>query len=125
MEHAFLDAGYPNLQKDKDGKIVPKPADTKVIKHGRVDLVIMVIRHHGVRSDRSVPGRCSRPRSATPHVAALHIGNGWFGGMRRCSPPRSSRQPATSMLAFVSIGVALMTVVIGAMFLRDTRMSTS
>jgi hypothetical protein len=24
---AFLDAGYPNLRRDKDGKVVPKPAD--------------------------------------------------------------------------------------------------
>ena len=28
---AFLDAGYPNLQRDKGGKIVPKPADTAKI----------------------------------------------------------------------------------------------
>ena len=28
---AFLDAGYPNLQKDKDGKIVPKTADTSKV----------------------------------------------------------------------------------------------
>jgi hypothetical protein len=25
---AFLDTGYPNLQRNRDGKIVPKPADT-------------------------------------------------------------------------------------------------
>jgi hypothetical protein len=40
---AFLDAGYPNLQPDRDGKIVPKPADTANINWLMTELILVIM----------------------------------------------------------------------------------
>ena len=40
---AFLDAGYPNLQRDKDGKIMPKPADAAKINWFVTELILVMM----------------------------------------------------------------------------------
>jgi hypothetical protein len=51
-----------------------------------------------------------------------HIGNGWFGGMLR-SPRRRWSRPTGDIYygLWYPIVVALMTLVIGTIFLRDTK----
>ena len=82
---AFLDAGYPNLQKDKDGKIVPKPADASKVNWVMAELilVIMVIFVTMVYGPIAAflvemfPTKIRYTSMSLPY----HIGNGWFGGM--------------------------------------------
>jgi MFS family permease len=123
---AFLDAGYPNLQKDKDGKIVPKPADTSKVNWVMAELilVIMVIFVTMVYGPIAAflvemfPTKIRYTSMSLPY----HIGNGWFGGML---PLLATAVVAATGNIYAGlwypIGVALMTVVIGAVFLRDTK----
>jgi MFS family permease len=123
---AFLDAGYPNLQKDKDGKIVPKPADTSKVNWVMAELilVIMVIFVTMVYGPIAAflvemfPTKIRYTSMSLPY----HIGNGWFGGML---PLLTTAVVAATGNIYAGlwypIGVALMTVVIGAIFLRDTK----
>src|SRR6478752_1896387 len=81
------------------------------------------LRHDGVRSDRRVPGRAV-PDPHPLYVVSLpyHIGNGWFGGMLPLL--------ATAMVAakgdiyyglWYPIIVALITAVVGFLFLYETK----
>ena len=123
---AFLDAGYPNLQKDKDGKIVPKPADASKVNWVMAELilVIMVIFVTMVYGPIAAflvemfPTKIRYTSMSLPY----HIGNGWFGGML---PLLATAVVAATGNIYAGlwypIGVALMTVVFGALFLRDTK----
>jgi MFS family permease len=123
---AFLDAGYPNLERDKDGMVVPKAADTARINWFMTELilVIMVIYVTMVYGPQAAflvelfPTRIRYTSLSLPY----HIGAGWFGGMLPLL--------ATAIVAatgniynglWYPIAVAVMTAVIGALFLRDTK----
>ena len=123
---AFLDAGYPNLQKDKDGKIVPKPADASKVNWVMAELilVIMVIFVTMVYGPIAAflvemfPTKIRYTSMSLPY----HIGNGWFGGFL----------PTTAFAIVALTGniysglwypviVALITVVVGTLFLPETK----
>jgi MFS family permease len=123
---AFLDAGYPNLQRDKDGNVVPKAADTAKINWFMTELilVVMVIYVTMVYGPQAAflvelfPTRIRYTSLSLPY----HIGAGWFGGMLPLL--------ATAIVAatgniynglWYPILVAVMTAVIGGLFLRDTK----
>jgi MFS family permease len=123
---AFLDAGYPNLQRDKDGEVVPKAADTTKINWLMTELilVIMVIYVTMVYGPQAAflvelfPTRIRYTSMSLPY----HIGAGWFGGMLPLL--------ATAIVAatgniynglWYPIVVAIMTTVIGGLLLRDTK----
>ncbi len=123
---AFLEAGYPNLSKDKDGKIVPTFADTSKVNWAMsllvlVIMVIFVTMVYGPIAAFLVelfPTKIRYTSMSLPY----HIGNGWFGGML---PLLATAVVAATGNIYAGlwypIGVALMTVVIGAIFLRDTK----
>ena len=108
------------------GKIVPKPADTANINWvmTEVILVIMVIYVTMVYGPIAAflvemfPTKIRYTSMSLPY----HIGNGWFGGML---PLLATAVVAATGNIYAGlwypIGVALMTVVIGAVFLRDTK----
>jgi MFS family permease len=123
---AFLDAGYPNLQTDKEGKIVPKAANAANINWPMATLIltIMVIYVTMVYGPIAAflvelfPTRIRYTSMSLPY----HIGNGWFGGMLPLL--------ATAFVAakgdiyyglWYPIVVSIITVVIGFLFLRDTK----
>ncbi len=123
---AFLTAGYPNLQKNAAGAIVPKFADTSKINWPMTEviLVLMVIYVTMVYGPIAAflvemfPTQIRYTSMSLPY----HIGNGWFGGMLPLL--------ATAIVAatgniynglWYPIVVAVMTVIIGLIFLRDTR----
>jgi hypothetical protein len=123
---AFLDSGYPNLQRDKDGKIVPKPADTANINWSMTELilVIMVIYVTMVYGPIAAflvelfPTRIRYTSMSLPY----HIGAGFFGGMLPLL--------ATAIVAatgniynglWYPIVVAVMTAIIGGLLLHDTK----
>jgi MFS family permease len=123
---AFLAAGYPNLAKDKDGKIVAKLADPAKINWVMTELilVVMVIYVTMVYGPIAAflvelfPTRIRYTSMSLPY----HIGNGWFGGML---PLLATAFVAAYGNIYVGlwypIVVSVMTVVVGLVFLRDTR----
>jgi MFS family permease len=123
---AFLEAGYPNLQKNAAGAIVPKSADPAKINWVMAELIlfIMVIYVTMVYGPIAAflvemfPTKIRYTSMSLPY----HIGNGWFGGMLPLL--------ATAVVAatgdiyaglYYPIGVAVMTLVIGLIFLKDTK----
>ena len=123
---ALLTAGYPNLQKNAAGAIVSKPADTSKINWFMTELilVIMVIYVTMVYGPIAAflvemfPTKIRYTSMSLPY----HIGNGWFGGMLPLL--------ATAIVAatgniynglWYPIGVAVMTLIIGGIFLKDTK----
>jgi len=123
---AFLDAGYPNLAKNAAGAIVPKAADAAKVNWlaTEIILIIMVIYVTMVYGPIAAflvemfPTKIRYTSMSLPY----HIGNGWFGGMLPLL--------ATAVVAatgniyaglYYPIIVAVMTLVIGLFFLRDTR----
>jgi hypothetical protein len=123
---AFLTAGYPNLQKNAQGAIVAKAADTSKVNWFMAELIlfIMVIYVTMVYGPIAAflvelfPTNIRYTSMSLPY----HIGNGWFGGMLPLL--------ATAVVAatgniynglWYPIVVAGMTLVIGAIFLRDTK----
>jgi MFS family permease len=82
---AFLDAGYPNLQRNAQGAIVPKPADPSQVNWLMTTLIltIMVIYVTMVYGPIAAflvemfPTKIRYTSMSLPY----HIGNGWFGGM--------------------------------------------
>jgi MFS family permease len=126
---AFVAAGYPNLKKEeKDGKIVyaPVPADPAKIDWPLILAIlslflIYVALVYGPIAAFLVelfPTRIRYTSMSLPY----HIGNGWFGGMLPLL--------ATAIVAWAGniyaglwypIIVALGTVIIGALFLRETK----
>jgi len=123
---ALVEGGYPGLTKKDDGTFVPKSADKNAINWGMTLLIlfVMVIYVTMVYGPIAAflvelfPTRIRYTSMSLPY----HIGNGWFGGMLPLL--------ATAMVAasgdiykglWYPIVVALMTVVIGALFLRETK----
>jgi len=123
---AFLDAGYPNLQKSSDGRIVPKDADPANVNWfmATLILVIMVVYVTMVYGPIAAflvelfPTKIRYTSMSLPY----HIGNGWFGGMLPLLA--TAFVAATGDIYFglwYPIVVALMTTVVGWLFLRDTK----
>jgi hypothetical protein len=123
---AFLDAGYPNLQRDKDGKIVPKPADAAKINWFVTELILVIMVGYAAMVYGPVaaflvelfPTRIRYTSMSLPY----HIGAGVFGGMLPLL--------ATAVVAatgniynglWYPIAVAVMTTVFGGLLLRDTK----
>jgi MFS family permease len=123
---AFLDAGYPNLQRNAQGQIVVKSADPAKVNWVMAELilVIMVIYVTMVYGPIAAflvemfPTKIRYTSMSLPY----HIGNGWFGGML---PLLATAFVAAYGDIYVGlwypIVVASITVVIGALFLRDTK----
>jgi len=123
---AFFDAGYPNLQKDKDGKIVPKDANPANVDWfmATLILVIMVVYVTMVYGPIAAfvvelfPTKIRYTSMSLPY----HIGNGWFGGML---PLLATAFVAATGDIYIGlwypIVVAIMTTIIGGLFLRDTK----
>jgi MFS family permease len=123
---AFLDAGYPNLQRDKDGKIVSKPADAANINWLMTELILVIMVIYATMVYGPVaaflvelfPTKIRYTSLSLPY----HIGAGFFGGMLPLL--------ATALVAstgniyyglWYPIIVAVMTVVIGGVLLHDTK----
>jgi hypothetical protein len=119
---AFLAAGYPNLQKNKDGEIVAKPADPAKINWLMAELILVlmvgyVTMVYGPQAAQLVelfPTRIRYTSLSLPY----HIGAGWFGGMLPLL--------ATALVAaygdiyvglWYPIALALMTAIVGTLFL--------
>ncbi len=130
MAAALVDAGFPGLTKKTDDKgvvsFVNKPADKNAINWTMTLLIlfIMVLYVTMVYGPIAAflvelfPTRIRYTSMSLPY----HIGNGWFGGMLPLL--------ATAMVAasgdiyfglWYPIVVALMTVVVGTLFLRDNK----
>jgi MFS family permease len=123
---ALLDANYPGLQRNAQGQIVAKPADLSKVNWVMAELilVIMVIYVTMVYGPIAAflvemfPTKIRYTSMSLPY----HIGNGWFGGILPLL--------ATALVAaygniyaglWYPIIVAVMTLIIGTFFLRDTR----
>jgi MFS family permease len=123
---AFLDAGYPNLQRDKDGKIVPRSADTAKINWIMTELILVVMIIYAAMAYGPIaaflvelfPTRIRYTSLSLPY----HIGAGVFGGMLPLL--------ATAIVAatgniynglWYPILVAVMTTIVGGLMLRDTK----
>ena len=123
---AFLDAGYPNLQRDKDGKVVPKPADAAKVNWLMAELILLIMITYAAMVYGPVaaflvelfPTRIRYTSLSLPY----HIGAGVFGGMLPLL--------ATAIVAatgniynglWYPILVAAMTAVVGGLLLRDTK----
>jgi MFS family permease len=123
---AFLDAGYPNLQRDKDGKVVPKPADPAKVNWFVAELILLLLGTYAAMIYGPMaaflvelfPTRIRYTSLSLPY----HIGAGIFGGMLPLL--------ATAIVAatgniynglWYPILVAAMTAVVGAVSLRDTK----
>jgi MFS family permease len=123
---AFLDAGYPNLQRDKDGKVVPKPADTAKVNWFMTEaiLAVMVVYAAMVYGPMAAflvelfPTRIRYTSLSLPY----HIGAGVFGGMLPLLT--TAIVAATGNIyngLWYPIAVAVMTATVGGLFLRDTK----
>jgi MFS family permease len=122
---AFLDAGYPNLQRGPDGAITPKPADTSQINWFMTVLVLTIMGSYAAMVYGPVaaflvelfPTRIRYTSLSLPY----HIGAGVFGGMLPLL--------ATAIVAatgniynglWYPIIVAAMTAVVGGLLLGET-----
>ncbi len=123
---AFLDAGYPNLQRDKDGKVMPRPADPAKINWFMTEalLAVMVAYAAMVYGPMAAflvelfPTRIRYTSLSLPY----HIGAGVFGGMLPLLT--TAIVAATGNIydgLWYPIAVAVMTAVVGGLFLRDTK----
>jgi hypothetical protein len=123
---AFLDAGYPNLQRDKDGKVVPRPADPAKINWLMTEapLAVMVAYAAMVYGPMAAflvelfPTRIRYTSLSLPY----HIGAGVFGGMLPLLT--TAIVAATGNIydgLWYPIAVAVMTAVVGGLFLRETK----
>jgi len=123
---ALFEGGYPGLSKKDDGTFPPKNADRNGINWGMTLLILFVMIIYVTMVYGPIaaflvelfPTKIRYTSMSLPY----HIGNGWFGGMLPLL--------ATAMVAasgdiykglWYPIVVALMTVVIGALFLRETK----
>jgi hypothetical protein len=123
---ALLTAGYPNLTKNAAGAVVPKTADpgrinwvmTEVILLIMVIYVTMVYGPIAAFLVEMFPTQIRYTSMSLPY----HIGNGWFGGML---PLLATAIVATTGDIYAGLWypiiVAVMTLVIGFIFLRDTK----
>jgi len=123
---AFLDAGYPNLQKDKYGSIVPRPADTSNVNWLMAELILVIMMIYAAMLYGPLAALIVEmfPTSIRYTSVSLtyNIGAGWFGGMLPLL--------ATAFVAaygdiyfglWYPIGVAVVTAVAGGLFLRDPK----
>jgi MFS family permease len=123
---ALVEGGFPGLTKKDDGTYATKFADKNQINWGMTLLILFVMLIYVTMVYGPIaaflvelfPTRIRYTSMSLPY----HIGNGWFGGMLPLL--------ATAMVAasgdiykglWYPIVVALMTVVIGALFLRETK----
>jgi MFS family permease len=123
---ALLETGYPGLQRNAQGAIVPKPADLNKVNWVMAELilVIMVIYVTMVYGPIAAflvelfPTRIRYTSMSLPY----HIGNGWFGGILPLL--------ATALVAaygniyaglWYPIIISVMTLLVGAFFLRETK----
>jgi MFS family permease len=123
---AFLDAGYPNLARDKDGQLVPKAADSAKVNWFMTELVLVIMMIYATMVYGPVaaflvelfPTRIRYTSLSLPY----HIGAGFFGGML---PLLATAVVATTGNIYnglwYPIVVAVTTAVIGALWLRDTK----
>jgi MFS family permease len=123
---AFIDAGYPNLQRDKTGKIAPKAADTSKINWLMTELILLAMMAFAAMVYGPIaaflvelfPTRIRYTSISMPY----HIGAGVFGGMLPLL--------ATAVAAgtgniygglWYPVIVSVMTVVVGGLLLRETK----
>jgi MFS family permease len=123
---AFLDAGYPNLVRNVDGRIVSKPADLSKVGWVVTELILIVMVSYAAMiygasaafMAEMFPTRLRYTSLSLP----FHIGAGWFGGML---PLLATAFVAANGDIYVGlwypIAVALMTAALGFLFLRDTK----
>jgi MFS family permease len=123
---AFRDAGYPNLQRDKDGKVVPKAADTAKINWFMAEFILVILVIYATMVYGPVaaflvelfPTRIRYTSMSLPY----HIGAGVFGGMLPLLA--TAAVAATGNIyngLWYPILVAVMTAVIGGLLLHDTK----
>jgi hypothetical protein len=123
---ALLDAGFPGLTKNANGQIVTKPADTTKVNWFMAELILVVMLIYVTMVYGPIaaflvelfPTQIRYTSMSLPY----HIGNGWFGGILPLL--------ATALVAatgdiyyglWYPIVVAVMTVIIGAIFLTETK----
>ena len=123
---AFVDAGYPNLERDGQGKVAPKSADTSKINWFMTELILLVMMIYAAMVYGPIaaflvelfPTRIRYSSISMPY----HIGAGVFGGML---PLLATAVAAATGNIYAglwySVIVAVMTVVIGGAFLRETK----
>jgi nitrate/nitrite transporter NarK len=127
---ALFDSGYPGLAKKTDDKGVvtyaSKPADKSAINWGMTLLILFIMLIYVTMVYGPIaaflvelfPTRIRYTSMSLPY----HIGNGWFGGMLPLLA--TAMVAATGDIYFglwYPIVVAVMTAVIGTLFLRETK----
>jgi MFS family permease len=122
----FLDAGYPNLQRDKDGKIVPKPADPAKVNWLTAELILILLGAYAAMIYGPMAAFLVElfptPIRYTSLSLPYHIGAGIFGGMLPLLT--TAIVAATGNIyngLWYPILVAVMTAVVGAIWLHDTK----
>src|SRR5262249_39328048 len=123
---AFREAAHPNLQREKDGKVVVKPADTSRINWVMAEaiLILMVIYAAMVYGPVAafLVELFPTPIRYTSMSLPYHIGAGVFGGLLPLLA--ISIVAATGNIydgLWYPILVALMTAAVGGLLLRDTK----
>jgi MFS family permease len=123
---AFVDAGYPNLQRDNNGKIAPKSADSSKINWFMTELILLVMMIYAAMVYGPIaaflvelfPTRIRYTSISMPY----HIGAGVFGGMLPLLA--TAVAAATGNIyggLWYPIIVAVMTAVVGGLLLRETK----
>jgi hypothetical protein len=121
---AFLSSGYPNLARNVDGKIVPKPADVSKVGWVRAELILIsmvsfaavIYGASGAFMAEMFPTRLRYTSLSLP----FHVGAGWFGGPLLATAFAAGFGDIYAGLWY-PIGVTAMTAVLGFLFLRDTK----
>jgi MFS family permease len=123
---AFVDAGYPNLERDKQGKVAAKSADTSKINWFMTELILLVMMIYAAMVYGPIaaflvelfPTRIRYSSISMPY----HIGAGVFGGMLPLLA--TAVAAATGNIyggLWYPVIVAVMTTVVGGLFLRETK----
>jgi len=120
----FLDAGYPNLVKDKDGRVIAKSTEASNINWFMAELILLIMVLYAAMLYGPLaafivelfPTRIRYTSVSLPY----HVGAGWFGGML---PLVATALVAATGDIYVGlwypIGVAALTLILGSLFLRD------
>ena len=123
---AFVDAGYPNLVRDSQGKVAPKAADPSKINWVMTELILLVMMIYAAMVYGPIaaflvelfPTRIRYSSISMPY----HIGAGVFGGMLPLLA--TAVAAATGNIyggLWYPVLVAVMTVVVGGLLLRETK----
>jgi MFS family permease len=123
---AFVDEGYPNLERDKSGKIAAKPTDTSKINWFMTESILIVMMIYAAMVYGPIaaflvelfPTRIRYTSISMPY----HIGAGVFGGMLPLLA--TAVAAATGNIyggLWYPVTVAVMTVVVGGLLLRETK----